>query len=157
MSCYSSFLRCFGYLGTVASSSTTTTTSAYPSPIIPFRHPNLTQFCLSLFELWLVSPKVFRLLRDGDFNYDPHRPSSRFRIAECKATTAFRYHHLTFAFGDFEFAVFPFPRVFRLTRNGSTSATPPLIIAKDGNLDDTIVYYPCNCKLTPSPICVTCL
>ena len=114
---------------------------------IAFR--NLTQFCLSLFELCVVSPKVFRLLRDGNFNIDSHNPSSHFRIAECKPPPLSRYRHLTFAFGDFEFAVFPFPRVFRLTRNGSTSATPPLIIAKDDNLDDTIVYSPCHCIVNP--------
>ena len=118
-------------------------------PTIHYHHPNLTQFCLSLFELWLVSPKVFRLLRDDNLNFDSHNPSPHFRIAECIPPPLSATTILTFAFGDFEFAVFPFPKVFRLIRNGSTSTTLPLIITKDGNLDDTIVYSPCNCNDNP--------
>ena len=57
-------------------------------PTIHFRQPNLTQFCLSLFELWLVSPKVFWLLRDGNFNFVSHNPSFHVHIAECKTTVA---------------------------------------------------------------------
>jgi len=53
--------------------------------------------------------------------------------------------------------VFPFPKVFQLIRNGSTSRTPPLIIDSDGNLDDIIVYSLAIALLTPSPFCVTCL
>ena len=53
--------------------------------------------------------------------------------------------------------VFPFPKVFRLIRNGSTSRAPPLIIDTDGNFDDIIVYSLEIALLTPSPFCVTCL
>ena len=53
--------------------------------------------------------------------------------------------------------VFPFPKVFRLIRNGSTSRAPPLIIDTDGNFDDIIVYSLAIALLTPSPFCVTCL
>ena len=53
--------------------------------------------------------------------------------------------------------VFPFPKVFRLIRNGTTSRAPPLIIYTDGNFDDIIVYSLAIALLTPSPFCVTCL
>jgi hypothetical protein len=57
----------------------------------------------------------------------------------------------------------PFPRVFRLTRDGSTPTPPPLIIdrsrhrhhhfdttgSKAGNLDDAIVHCPCHTIVNP--------
>ena len=107
--------------------------------------------------LWVVSPKVFRLLRDDNFNFNLHSSSFQFRIAKCKPPPHSRYHHLTFDIWDFEFAVFPFPKVFRLIRNGSTSRAPPLIIDTDGNFDDIIVYSLAIALITPSPFCVTCL
>ena len=140
-------------------------------PTMHFRHPYLTQFCLSLFELWLVSPKVFRLLRDRAFNsdtmYSPSYPSTtithfdRVSTNTSATTTSFRYHHLTFSFGDFEFAGFSFPKVFRLIRNRSTSlAIAPLYTKVFAGFPfpkvfpkvfpfDTIVYSPCNCIVNP--------
>ena len=53
--------------------------------------------------------------------------------------------------------VFPFPKVFRLIRNGSTSRAPPLIIDTNVNFDDIIVYSLAIALLTPSPFCVTYL
>ena len=118
--------------------------------------PNLTQFCFCC-ELCLL--RCFSYLGTVLPTLTPcivHHLTLHFRIASQNPSLHFRNpfelpqnHHrflattiLTFAFGDFEFAVFPFPKVFRLIRNGSTSTTPPLIIDTDGNLDDIIVYSP---------------
>ena len=100
-----------------------------------------------------MSPKVFRLLRDRDFNSDiVYSPSFHFRNHHGIAATTIWYLSLRFWV-----VVFPFPKVFRLIRNGSTSRAPPLIIDTDGNFDDIIVYSLAIALLTPSPFCVTCL
>ena len=141
---------------------------------------NLTKFCSSLFELWLVSPKVFRLLRDRISNSDtvyspstlPSTSALRLKTHHCisaiplsfrKTTTAFRYHHLTFDVWDFVFPVFPFPKVFQLLRDESTSSwylhqehhlssSPRMVTAT------TPLYIPFVIALiTPSPFCVTYL
>ena len=100
-----------------------------------------------------MSPKVFRLLRDRDFNSDiVYSPSFYFRNHHGIAATTNWYLSLRFWV-----VVFPFPKVFRLIRNGSTSRAPPLIIDTDGNFDDIFVYPLAIALLTPSPFCVTCL
>ena len=132
-------------------------------PTIHFHQPNLTQFCLCC-ELCLLrclgylgtmlpTPTpciVNHLTLDFRIAYSKtHHCISAIPLSFRKTTTAFRYHHLTFAFEILSSRYFSFPKVFRLIRNGSTSATPPVIIAEDSNLDDTIVYSPCNCIYNP--------
>ena len=136
-------------------------------PTIHFRQSQLNPI---LFELWLVSPKVFRLLRDGNFNSDTciaHHPTSVLPSANhhrIPATTI-----LTFDIWDFEFAVFPFPKVFRLLRDESPSSwylhqEHRYSSSSDGNLHiilvswyPSIVYSLVIALITPSPFCVTCL
>ena len=100
---------------------------------IHFRHPNLTQFCLCC-ELCLL--RCFGYL--GTVLSTPtlcivHHLTLHFRIAysathHCHFTPLI-FHKTTNAFplppfdvSDFEFAVFPFPKVFRLLRDESPSS-----------------------------------
>ena len=95
-----------------------------------------------------MSPQVLRLLRDGNFNSDTCIDITPLPHCQVQTTIAFLPPPFDICLWDFEFAVFPFPRVFRLTRKGPTLATPPLIIAKDGNFDDILVIT-CNCIWYP--------
>ena len=104
-------------------------------PTIHFRQPNLTQFCLCC-ELCLL--RCFGYLGTVLSTPTPcivHHLTLHFCIAystthhchfhnpiELPQPPLFLYRHLTFTFGDFEFAVFPFPKVFRLLRDESPSS-----------------------------------
>ena len=101
-------------------------------PTIHFRHPNLTQFCLSC-ELCLL--RCFGYLGTVTFNSDSHNPITlHFRIAYSHNPSLHfhnpielpQHHHRIplppFDILDFKFAVFLFPRVFRLLRDKSPSS-----------------------------------
>ena len=123
--------------------------------------------------LWVVSPKVFRLLRDRAFNAEtvystpPYPPLSHCLLAKpielpqppSHPTTTI----LTFDVWDFEFAVFPFPKVFRQLRDESPSSWYLHQEHRHSSSQRTVtsttpLYIPLAIALiTPSPLYVTCL
>ena len=113
---------------------------------------------------------MFRLLRDGNFNSDTciaHHSTSALPSAN---------HHrfplppFDLSLWDFEFAVFPFPKVFRLLRDETPSSwflhqehrysSSPRTVTSISSWYRGIppLYIPLAIALlTPSPFCVTCL
>ena len=91
---------------------------------IHFHHPDLTQFCLCC-ELCLLRcfgflGTVLPTLTPSIVHHSTHHFCKPFELLH--QPTHSRYHNLTFDVSDFEFAVFPFPKVFRILRDESPSS-----------------------------------
>ena len=93
----------------------------------------------------------------------PHHCISAILWASAKPPPHSHYYHLTFDIWDFEFAVFPFPKVFRLLRDESPSSWYLHQEHRHSSSQRTVtsttpLYITLAIALlTPSPFCVTCL